>query len=928
MGKDLEQKVAKQLNDYVDALLALEVLDKEQHIETLTVETAKGIIEHNNAKGSTYIDVINDLVNAHKEKIDPEKPFIVTIGNEAYQVTVKGEGNKKEVHIEKKLAETSDGLAMVPVDKPKVVIKQGKTVGGKQNFEVKIGNRVVFDQNSPRPNDLQRYVIQEYAKKIAEGNASQLVVMGTATGKSFVLAGVTHATEAGVFIVPDADLAKEMTTTISKMQGEGVAKKLQLSTSLTVAEFEKALEKHAQVILLADDKDFAEKAALLQNKVVLVDESHKHAYKEAGQEILRKLKSQNILLAVTGTPSAKLKKVMGNYMLDINVRAAMDRGDVRQVRPLHERVPKKELVYKTLLGYFGRDVYWSEGKGVISLDGINGIRAMLAKGVKETDAIDIAIRTNRERASCQKNFFFSGSDKYRTQVLEAYQQVQQGNYAGLEKLQREVALARFDAELKERIRLTRELHSELSEEEARDKVLGFEGKSEEDKALAYNVIIANLPPVSLVEECKVAQCEQIANTMNAVTLGAIFGMDYTVIERKQRMVEFAGFVKNLDCTSIKRMSEHEFDAMLDKNLEKTFTDLPKIQRKHYIHQVKMLAKHLYYHIQVFGSLEEVTLLTGKNVNLAELCTSYARAVRHLRTKQHHSAMILDELRAGLVMHVFSDQKYTTGISIRSVLSVQQLITTDTYALTSTEDTQQLHARNIRDSDRGALNMQLVDESVPQDEYVKVEDVFSHNSGKLMVEFEEHMEQKDAARREQIESKKQQNAAEDEAKDEDAVFLRQQSTLLEDLNVDSRSATPSEIALHQDHKAEITPTAEISTQATIVTPRLHAREASTQTGNTEKAKEQDAQRAVEKTHASVVPEKPAPKGPPTEPVVVAPTETSGAKKSTKTYLEREVTKHEALKSKEQRRIGIFAQRKAKADFHKDNKVHHVSPNKHR
>lgn len=754
------QKVGSRVSNYVDALLALEVLDKQQNLETVSITTAAKIIEfHNNLDyPSTYLEFIRDFANAPKDGItlNPDDPFTVQIGQTVYQAKVVVRNNndskkeEKEVHIQRQVVQQSDGtFALWSIDKPTVVVKFGPEQRGRSpEFEVFIENRSIFKHGAPRPNDLQRSIIEKFGKKLSEGTGAQLAIMGTATGKSFVLAGVTHATDAGIFVVPDDDLFKEMQDTVKMLHGAQTADKVKKSTDFETTEaFAQALSEHDHIILLANDKLFAEKAALIKEKVVLVDESHQHVYKKDSQETLRMLKDNNVLLAVTGTPNKALKEVMGTPMVDINVHTAMDRGYVRQVDILEKRVSTDNLMTSLINSYFARETYWQKGVGVISVEGKNGLKEKIKAGMSEDDAIDLAINVNCERCIMQKNFFFSNNYDHVVQAMETYDKIRSGTYERQAELQGLIARDRLENEVAERARLIKALHPNEAdnvvnikalEQVARKKAITVnQGQfSLEEYALSLkNAVFNQIQPVDLANEIKDAQRKQIATTMNAVVLAALFGGHYTDYEKKQRDGEIAEYLeKQIDYRRWKEnIVSPDMSARISKIIQHTFPALTPDVKTQYHEQLRGLSFKLMSQICLNGSLNGGDLFSTKDIDLEKLRAEYTCWALKGKAQKKLSSFMLDALRAGLTMHVAGD-KYTTGISIKSVMSTQQSIT-NPKDLPDSETVSQLQARNIRDKDRGAFNSQIVDESVPEGSYFKLSDVFASNSGELMIEFD-------------------------------------------------------------------------------------------------------------------------------------------------------------------------------------------------
>lgn len=109
---------------------------------------------------------------------------------------------------------------------------------------------------------------------------------------------------------------------------------------------------------------------------------------------------------------------------------------------------------------------------------------------------------------------------------------------------------------------------------------------------------------------------------------------------------------------------------------------------------------------------ESVLLATDQMNLGSLGIEYA-------------ANQLDQLRTGLIMHLGSDRTLSTGISIQSVLSVQQIIKTEDDDLNDPLYATQAFGRAVRNKDRAALLYQGVKSGVKR--FVKLPEILAKDS---------------------------------------------------------------------------------------------------------------------------------------------------------------------------------------------------------
>lgn len=707
--------VGKQITDYADAVLAVNVLTQKLKDQAISVQIGEKLITYHNAQTPpNIVALIDDLVNSKKMAI-PGQEMIIVVGGDAYQVKVKAShDDKTDVQITKKLVQGDNKqLVLQAEDRPIVSIEHGTG-----EFSASVNGKVVFTDKSPAPKPLQREVIEQFGIQVREGNPQQLAIMGTGTGKSWVIAGIAHATAATVMIVPDDDLFKEMKYgAIKTLQGNEAAANVHSSKEYkTIPEFEEAVKQGVMMILVADDPLFNKKAATIQDKIILMDESHQHTFTEASRQSLTSLRNNNMLFALTGTPTSKLISIIGrDPMMDVNVRSVMDSGELRQnYRQTNVEIPPEDLAKTTVTGYFARDEYLTRGPGVTS---IHDIKSSIREGEPENEVIDRAILKNRERGLTHKNFVFSGDATLRAKILESYEQIAKGTYPDIEALQTAVANDRREKEVNARAKIIHELHKERS----------IENITAEVRAKIGNIPIH----VDLQAEIAHAQQQQIADSINATALALVYNANAVARKATNLPVNSGNFEKAIrmqtldsEIKDLKEKPAQPSQASIDEVYPGLTGEQGDIFRKKVAEVAEKLA------LAQPGS--PPPLCTAKDVDLQAIRASYTASASKNSTRKAESEQMLDQLRTGLVMHVASDNKYTTGISIKSVLSVQQVVTHDEDILNNAVDAPQLHGRNIRDKDRGAFNQQVVSNVVKH--CVSLESIYSKTSGKEMDEF--------------------------------------------------------------------------------------------------------------------------------------------------------------------------------------------------
>ncbi|MDF1758639.1 MAG: DEAD/DEAH box helicase family protein [Legionellaceae bacterium] len=710
-------ETGENIRAYAQAALAVSILEKETARSVIKLSTAETNIQIELSKDKpSLINLIQTLLNAPGDEVTNGEEFLAVLaGDTAYTAKAKRQVNPDTLELEivviisKRLTnEKQEKFGLAEVNFPPITVKKGDEL----KYQVIIKGKEVFNQDSPKPMPSQLRVINKYADAIVNGKPQQLAIMGTGTGKSWVIAGITHANHGeGIIVVPNDALADEMKTeAILKLHGPAAEESVHISKEYsTIEEFTSALATTPQMILIADDPLFHEKAMAIRDRVVLMDESHQHTFTQQSLSTLESIKDNNALLALTGTPTSKLKTILGgSTLVDINVRSVMDRGGLRQnCRKSDTGVLATDLIHTAVMGYFGRDEYPSQGLGLMSID---NIRALIdgKPPVSEEKAIDIALDKNRQRGISHKNFVFTGHNKLRQDWIQAYQDIADGIYPNEIILCSQIQRARRDAEIDARVAIMMQLHPEQSEESL------------------YRIAEAKVgrgKQVNLVEETQQAQKSQIAMSLNTHALALLYpkknAKDFEKMQRKGEINDFiinqANAPKNLDQISYDKIAK----------------GLPPEQREKYIALLKEVVRKIH---DDYNNPE--SLCTSEDINLQNLQAHYTASATtgssfQKKTTEEESAAILDQMRCGLVMHVASDTTYATGISISSVLGVQQIVSSAADKLNNPVDAPQLHGRNIRDKDLAAFNHQIVNSQVPDGEYVKLEDIYAEDSGNRM-----------------------------------------------------------------------------------------------------------------------------------------------------------------------------------------------------
>ena len=735
--------------DVKHSVLGQQIIDYSQlvSVKTMIEDTSKGyflsdetgaklIKEEQEQKNPNIYNVIKRMIEdseAVTMKIEPgdthpSMKVFMSDGNSVFQIKITAKDKDHgcfDVEISNQFSQDSspNGSPKGPITQTAINKKfstelRTMGIGGDQKPITKLvmkADNAEFDYGAIAPRQLQMSVIEKFGEAVKDGRAQQLAVMGTGSGKSFVMAGIAHAVGQGIYIVPDDDLAKEMhDDAVGKLLGVDAV----YASKLSVAEFSDALQTHKHIILTANDPFFKKKAALIKDRVVLVDESHQHTFREYDMSTLKELKDNNSMLAVTGTPTGRLNVLFDKKSLvDVNVRTLMRQNLLRTVYPQEKsHIPKDSMPRELIKGYFGRDSYQTSGIGYID--------PTKSKEMPDV-AIDDAINRNKRRSLNEKNFIFSGDEDLKSETLKAYEQISTGTYPGIDELQQEIRVLRRDAEIEARVALMVSMPGEVR-------------NPSELRAIAEKKVGEGLP-VNLKEEIEHAQKSQIAQSINCKALGLVFndkgdGDDYEVQFRfgndslKKYLTEKKGF--KLSAGSHAKMTDQELGDFYRKKLADFVTGLPAEQRALYIDEVVKRAVELRKAFDGGTDLKDA-IISPELINLEELKAQYTTSANK-KTPKEESSAVLDRLRTGLVMHVASDKRYATGISIKSVLSEQQAITSDDDELNNVVDASQLHGRTIRNKDSIAQNSQYVMEGVQR--YFPLSSILADNSNELTKAF--------------------------------------------------------------------------------------------------------------------------------------------------------------------------------------------------
>ncbi len=326
------------------------------------------------------------------------KNIVITFNGQVYNVIIKKPEPEKDEYEIDVIGEVQDDLSKFQQTSVcgKTVIKfeeNGQfviTPGDDEKLQI-LSNL----QRAARP--LQLNTVRKFAEGINSTTYPQnalLGLLGTGTGKSFVIAHLAEAIGSSVIVVPSVDLAKEIindaikikifggslrtsaegikisiggseiTVNAQSKNGGNIGPFVVLASELPEDDYGDAIIKELlkrndiHIVMPADSKRFSERLNLINGKLLLIDESHQHAYTASEAGKLQAVCSQNVTLALTGTPTGHLLGIFPPKFIEFNLYDAITAGalrnvDGKDVEPsADEEWSEDDMVDKAIVAYF------------------------------------------------------------------------------------------------------------------------------------------------------------------------------------------------------------------------------------------------------------------------------------------------------------------------------------------------------------------------------------------------------------------------------------------------------------------------------------------------------------------------------------------------------------------------------------------------
>lgn len=753
-------------DDYKDIGKALEqysvaiAVKNMKFDESVSIETGREIISQENLRSNPSIYNVIKQIIARKSEL----AMTVKDGDQypSAEVFTHSGGDMYGIKIE----EITPSNYKVTLNS-KVKKEDGKLVEGAIHYEIEadlendevciIAGAAKISAVMKSPRALQNQVLSKFAEGIKEkeNKTEQLVVMGTGSGKSFVIAGAAHAAASEkrnvIMIVPTEGDSNQLRDDIRNVQGKDAID----GSAMTLDAFARLLAediKGKQITLRADDVFFKQKAALVEHCMVLIDESHTHTFNNYSLAYLDLLRKNNCTLAITGTPTGKLQKMFGNEpLLDINLRTMQNEGLQRYIYPRvdHDISTEQEIVRQLVNGYFGRDDYLRPHETNPPAPdreptGYKKPQDFLTSGEATTpeDAINKAIEHNRVRCLNQKNFIFSGDKKFREKMLGIYAAIAAGKYDGLTGLVSDIQTMRLNAEVQERVSLMKTLPY-------------YQSKCHSDDMEFFSLAAQEAGPpkkIDLQAEILNAQKMHVANAINAFATEAFLkilgvkihesfddfealareGMLQKYLQKKWQDPKLQGheiidFAKLYDDAFQQKDSKYIPDGL--KSIVARITKLPDP------HKEQMKSKVLATLTNMMKARQGEDIAT-KLLQASEIDwpLDYVTSIASGDGQKWTDDQVKAASRVGCVMHVASDKKISAGYSDPNARSVQQALLSDEDELRSSENTAQLFGRVVRGKDGIAFAQQVVAKGVSS---YGLDDVIANDSNRKTAIFREN-----------------------------------------------------------------------------------------------------------------------------------------------------------------------------------------------
>ncbi len=558
----------------------------------------------------------------------------------------------------------------------------------------------------------QTHGIHSHKQHEKTHDKEQLLVYATGTGKSFVIVTPAIAQGEGIYVVPDATMAKQLKDDIKFLDED--LKEGDIRTSLSASKGQEAEHLDAKHLIITKD-DLERFTPHLQDKTLYLDEAHLIA----PDTINQLLEQDNTVLAVTATPTRELNEIFGEAIAEINMNFALE--ELKAFRKIETDLiihaadsNVEDRVLDLLADYYGKVTFLQEDNLSEEAAKNGGKPRFLdlhdAKDMPEfstlgpTQLIDAVVEHNELRRSETMNMAFSKSPELIDALTKGYQGVFDGTYERMDELAERVTEQRTEMRIKETLKLETELlHPDASPYVPNNIDLD---SPDTQKHFAHLIEKSTVTAEDLQDEAQTTLKQQIANNINRQTIGLLRENTPTNEMRKMEingqledlLDRFSGTPDPRD-TRAQRV-QHTMEARDD---DSPFTHIaallePATKKDDILADIEN---------KDYSSL----LLKADDIDLSRVPDAVYAA--HVPEDDEEKASELAErFKQGKITHLVNDSKLVAGFSNPDVMSVQRNV--DTILEDAVTRATQMLGRPIRAKDGVAFASEHVSENFDMD----------------------------------------------------------------------------------------------------------------------------------------------------------------------------------------------------------------------
>ncbi|MFZ4077714.1 MAG: 2-C-methyl-D-erythritol 4-phosphate cytidylyltransferase, partial [Legionellaceae bacterium] len=475
----------------------------------------------------------------------------------------------------------------------------------------------------------------------------------------------------------------------------------------TQEDFERLLKREdVHLILSASDSRFHDFIPQVKNKLLLIDETHQHAYTAEQAKTLEEVCQNNATLGLTGTPTGHLFNAFKDHAcVEFNLGNAMKAGLLRsldyQDLTLSSR-QTSDFVDAAILSYFN-PVYLTSGDP--------GYRPPKKPPTLE-DILKNFIPPN------QKAMIFSDKQSVLIEIQNTLLSIENGT------LEREKA-AFYTATIRER-------RVEALKKQLDDNHVSY---TEEE-------LEAAIPPVDLHQELMRTRIKGIKNTVFSYALSILF--------KSEDRQKFSSLLRSHGLSESYLLAQAKYSPLKDPDdLERRIDKLVELNAlpEPYLSELKSMIKNTTQALDdkmkenLPGTMDDVSRILHEDLSsplkstihkILEENPSPTVITIQMESKDQDVKQHLAELKFGLASIALSDQRWATGVSIEDVLTSiivnTRLNFQEHNAVCAPLGAAQAVGRAVRNKDlRGSATM-ISSADIPQELIYTVEQILALDSG--------------------------------------------------------------------------------------------------------------------------------------------------------------------------------------------------------